>query len=382
MLIDKGEIIVNFVGRFENLHEDFNRVCDMIKVKRNKLKHVNDLSDRPHYSFYYNLDSRNYVAEIFKWYIEVFGYTFDDSFLEDALEKGCVLNNKVVCKRGRLNKYMKLGLITRCRNEPYVNEFVNHYINEGIDNLYIIDDHSRDDLYKDISHLSMVQIVTDIFFENGPEINILYNRIREDFDWIVIVDMDEYITTRRNSQNTLKEELLTTFKDADCIKIPWVMMAFNGIDQNPECLLETNIYRMDQDKKHHSLSRNKKFRCRYKEIEVKCAFKTKVFYRCWHHGPEKDDVKNVRIVDAVYNRAVKLDPFYQKLREKDISQAFLLCFHCRTVSRQQCADKLDDTHLKRYQYIDINDLILFDFPEKIDNTLSLKSQKRPNIFTM
>ena len=31
-----------------------------------------------------------------------------------------------------------IGLIVRCKDEPYVTEFVNYYINQGIDNIYIL----------------------------------------------------------------------------------------------------------------------------------------------------------------------------------------------------------------------------------------------------
>lgn len=280
-----------------------------------------------------------------------------------------------------MEKHMKLGLITRCRNEPYVNEFVNHYVNEGIDEIYIIDDNSRKDLYKDLSCCSTVQIVTDILFGEGPELNILYSRIKENFDWIIVVDMDEYITTKKNIHKTLKKELLTTFKDADCVKIPWVMMAFNGIEQNPDCLLETNIYRWNHDKKHNGLFGKKKFRCRHEEIEVKCAFKTKSFDQCWDHGPKEDDFSDVKVVDGVYNRGATLGPFYRRLREKDISQAFLLCFHYRVVSKQQCVDKLIGSQPSDYASIDPEDLMSSDFPEIIDNTLCLKSKQRPKMFT-
>lgn len=284
---------------------------------------------------------------------------------------------------------MRLGLITRCWNDPYVNEFVNHYINEGVDAIYIIDDRSGEGLYQDVSQCLKVHIVTDIIFRAGPELNILYQRIKADFDWIVVVDMDEYITTKKNIQSTLREELLTTFKDADCVKIPWVMMAFNGIEQNPDCLLETNIYRMDHDEKHYSFfwdrfrwgsgRARRKFRCRYKEIEVKCVFKTKSFDQCWDHGPERDDIENVKIVEGVYNQAAELDPYYKKLRELDISQAFLLCFHYRAVSKQHCVDKLIENCFDDYKHIESNDLILSDFPEIIDNTLCLKSKQRPDM---
>ncbi len=97
----------------------------------------------------------------------------------------------------------RLGLITRCRNEPYVNEFVNHYVNEGVDAIYIIDDQSKAGLYKDVSQNPLVRIVKDITFANGPEIEIMYSRIKDDFDWVIIVDMDEYVTTKHNAPHSL-----------------------------------------------------------------------------------------------------------------------------------------------------------------------------------
>lgn len=276
--------------------------------------------------------------------------------------------------------HIRLGLITRCRNEPYVNDFVNHYVNEGIDTIYIIDDQSRSDLYNYVSQCPMVQIVTDIPFGNGPEIEILYNRIKQFFDWIIIVDMDEYVTTKRNTNHSLKKELSTTFKDADCVKIPWLMMAFNGIEQNPKSLLEINTYRWNHDRKHHHASGHNKLRCRYEAIEVKCAFKTEKFDHCWYHGPKREDLDNVKIVDSVYNKPAILDPFYENLREKDITQAYLLCFHYRVVSKQQCVEKLIQSQIKQYHSLSTKDLVSSDYPEIIDNTLCLKSKQRPKIF--
>ena len=42
-----------------------------------------------------------------------------------------------------LNKKF-LGLITRCKDEYFVKEFVDYYISQGVDHIYIIDDDSVD----------------------------------------------------------------------------------------------------------------------------------------------------------------------------------------------------------------------------------------------
>ena len=36
-----------------------------------------------------------------------------------------------------------LGLITRCKDEIYIDEFVKYYLNEGVDKIMILDDNSN-----------------------------------------------------------------------------------------------------------------------------------------------------------------------------------------------------------------------------------------------
>ena len=43
-----------------------------------------------------------------------------------------------------------IGLIVRCKDEPYVTEFVNYYLQQGVDMIHIIDDNSNKEIYKDV----------------------------------------------------------------------------------------------------------------------------------------------------------------------------------------------------------------------------------------
>ena len=36
-----------------------------------------------------------------------------------------------------------LILLTRCKDEPFILDFVNHYLSEGVDRIHIIDDGSQ-----------------------------------------------------------------------------------------------------------------------------------------------------------------------------------------------------------------------------------------------
>ena len=172
----------------------------------------------------------------------------------------------------------KIGLLTRCKNEPYITEFVKYYISQGVDIIYILDDESTKNIYKRVRSYKNVCIIYDKNIIKNNSILNVYKKIKNHFDWLIYVDVDEFITTKKNISNTIREELETTFKNAACVKIPWVMMSCNSIKKNPRCLLKTNIYRWNHDNKHENkLSSEKKFRCRYDKIETKCIFKPKFF---------------------------------------------------------------------------------------------------------
>lgn len=72
---EQGEIIVDFVGRFENLADDFAYICAYLDLQA-VMPYLNKSKHRA-YQSYYDTETYDLVAEHFKDDIALFGYDFE-----------------------------------------------------------------------------------------------------------------------------------------------------------------------------------------------------------------------------------------------------------------------------------------------------------------
>lgn len=72
-----GKVLVDFIGHYENLQEDFAEVCRRIGIRQRALPHRRKAEGRSDYRRYYDDVTRERVADYFRDDIATFGYTFE-----------------------------------------------------------------------------------------------------------------------------------------------------------------------------------------------------------------------------------------------------------------------------------------------------------------
>ena len=107
-----------------------------------------------------------------------------------------------------MKKYY-LSVLAIFKNETYVlKEWIDHYISEGVEHFYMIDNNSNDDpdtILKPYIDDGMV----DLFHERRkqrfiqlPAYNRLFPKLKVESEWLLVIDLDE-IMYARNGYNTI-----------------------------------------------------------------------------------------------------------------------------------------------------------------------------------
>jgi len=72
-----GKVLADYIGRYEQLGEDYAHICKTIGIEAPPLAHKRKAEDRAGYRKYYSDATAALVAEHFRQDIEMFGYRFD-----------------------------------------------------------------------------------------------------------------------------------------------------------------------------------------------------------------------------------------------------------------------------------------------------------------
>lgn len=140
------------------------------------------------------------------------------------------------------NHKYKLSLLSMFKNESMIiEEWLQHYISEGVAHFYLIDNGSTDNYETKISKFNnKISLVKDKERHANETQPMLFNKhfldiIKKESEWIIIADMDEYIYSRKGFQ-TLSEYFLTMPSHIDNIVLPWKNFGSSNIISQPESI--------------------------------------------------------------------------------------------------------------------------------------------------
>jgi len=118
-------------------------------------------------------------------------------------------------------------------------EWLTHYINEGVDHFFLIDNGSTDDyepildkfpgkitLYKDAEKYKQNDHYNNYLFKHNTE-----------SEWIILVDLDEFVYARKGFDK-ISDYLRTVPEDISRILLLWKMFGSNGHIEQPSSIIK------------------------------------------------------------------------------------------------------------------------------------------------
>lgn len=170
-----------------------------------------------------------------------------------------------------MNTYKyEISVCVCIKNEaPYIEEFVEHYVNQGIDHFYIVNNGSTDNIEEIVEILNLlykdkITLITDnrdfkvLVNDDSPnghkkmlDENI-YPRIINETKWAIIIDIDEFMHGKNGY--TIKTYLSTVGEDVGCIYVLWNI--FNPYKDDHGNICETFSTKKNTKRIHHDFMKN------------------------------------------------------------------------------------------------------------------------------
>jgi hypothetical protein len=137
----------------------------------------------------------------------------------------------------------QLSVLAMFKNESWIiREWIEHYISEGVEHFYLIDNGSTDD-YKDkikdyMNLISLVKDPTRLPYGTQSHLyqKIFFDKIKKETKWIITCDIDEYIYSR-NEFNTIKDVLNHLPNVVETIWLPWKIFGSNNNIKQPNSVV-------------------------------------------------------------------------------------------------------------------------------------------------
>ena len=147
-----------------------------------------------------------------------------------------------------------LSILSCFKNESHIlQEWLQHYLNQGVDHFFLINNGSTDDFRSTLQPFLDRLQVTLIEDAQKHAQEILLNRyglsLKSATQWLLLVDLDEFVYAR-GGYSTIPQFLIQLEKKdplASQVFIPWKMFGSNGFKTQPSSVRQSFVLRQDYD---------------------------------------------------------------------------------------------------------------------------------------
>jgi hypothetical protein len=153
---------------------------------------------------------------------------------------------------------MNLCLIAIFKNESHIiKEWINHYLNQGVQKFFLIDNGSTDNYFPIIEPYikrNIIYLVKDSKPYSQVELyNKYFLKVCKRYTWVIICDLDEFIYARKGFKQISKYlQYINKYKHISQIFIPWKMFSSNGYNTldklQPKSVIKSFTKRFDYNK--------------------------------------------------------------------------------------------------------------------------------------
>jgi len=146
---------------------------------------------------------------------------------------------------------MSICLIAIFKNEACImKEWLDHYIKQGVDHFFLIDNGSDDDYMKIMKHYIDKKRITLVIDSTKHMQRQLYNKHflekSKVYEWAVVCDLDEFIYSRKQFK-TIKDYLKSLDKSISQVKVQWKIFGSNGFVEQPKAVTKSFTKRVNYD---------------------------------------------------------------------------------------------------------------------------------------
>ena len=261
------------------------------------------------------------------------------------------------------------------RNEARsILEVVRHYIEEGVDHVYILNDRSTDKFRERLSCVPRerysvwnLAMATDYGGHDLPDqhdvLTAMIPTWRSETEWVIVVDADEFVASRSHPSLTIQEVLrLPILSKCDEVIMPWIRFVWGNLTTTPSNIRTSHLWRFGYGEQFSK-----------EPLEVRLGMKA-----VWR--PRMAERAMQHHVQKFVKGAVPCKPCpFVFLSEGDIDRCPLATFHYQIQSWQHLREKQDNRSIiraSRYNHLVGRKAHLVNQAEVYDTYMTRRSALR------